>query len=70
MTKGLKACLTVISTHATVTHPAEGHVAGSNMQNGIVNATASKGKGAKCPGLHALIPGKQIKSQRLFKGNR
>lgn len=42
MAKGLESGAAVIPTHAALTYAAEGHGAGGEMNNGVVDAAAAK----------------------------
>ena len=58
MAEGFKAGSSMIAAHATEAYTSKAHIAGGKMKNGIIDAAASKGKGAKCPGFHPLVLGK------------
>ena len=42
MAEGLESGAAVIPTHATLTHAAEGHDAGGEMNDGVVDAAAAE----------------------------
>ena len=58
--EGIKAQFAVVAAHAAVTHTSKAHPAGSQMDNGVVDAAPAKGDLAEEPLLGGPILGKQI----------
>ena len=66
MSEGFKAFASVIRAHAAVTHTAKAHLGSGKVHDGIVDATASKGK-LLLPSLHnGALAGKEVGCQRLL----
>lgn len=55
MSKGVKAGLPVVTTHATATHPAKGNAARAQLNNAVIETTAPKGDAAHYRILNLLI---------------
>ena len=66
MTKGIKSIPAMIAAHSAMSHTAKGQVGACHMNDGIINASTTKGKILANPLLHFPIPGKQIKCQGLL----
>ena len=58
MGKGVKAGLPVISSHAALSEASEPHPAGSQMNDGIVDAAAAEPAAGSNPGCGLFAPGK------------
>ncbi len=65
MGEGVKSRLSVIRAHAAGSNAAKSHPAGSQMDNGIVDATAAKLTAACDISDMPLVLGKQIEGQRI-----
>ena len=65
MAEGFKTLFAVIASHTASADTAESHVAGGQMNDGIVDAAAAEGHTAEEPLLHSLIPGEQVAGQRM-----
>lgn len=55
MAKGLESGTAVIPTHAALTYAAEGHGAGGEMNNGVVDAATAKMAVIQDPSLGFFI---------------
>ena len=66
--KGEKTGFSVVGTHATLAEAAEAHLAGGQMDDGIVDAaTAKNAMGSHKPGS-LFVTGEKIKRQRMSHG--
>ena len=65
MAEGLESGAPVIPTHAALTYAAEGHGAGGEMNNGVVDAAAAKMTVIQDPSLGFFIFTEEIQCQRM-----
>ena len=65
MAEGLESDAPVIPTHAALTYAAEGHGAGGEMNNGVVDAAAAKMTVIQDPSLGFFIYTEEIQCQRM-----
>jgi len=68
MAEGLESGAAVIPTHATLTHAAEGHDAGGEMNDGVVDAAAAKMASGKDFLFGSRIFGEKIECKRVWMG--
>ena len=66
--EGIKAGLAVIAAHAAAPYAAEGHPAGGQMNDGVVDAAAAEGDPAEKELLYPFVLGEQVQGQRVGAG--
>lgn len=68
MGKGVKAGFSVVRAHAAFSESAEPHSAGGKMDDGVIDASASKAASGGNHGFGRLVVGKEIEGQGMGHG--